>query len=173
MRGVLQSRFILGTETGLAYTPVYAPSLTSAMTGLRQILDNYSGVSIYRDGFRVHPPTVSEGLDWLSLDTRSPPKLLTLRLANNQIIAALSRFLAAHNAEPPLLIELPERDSSTMPSLPIAFKIGSPEFSHCLRPSVNCAARPREELEPQEVSTLFEPFRHVGCGSGGGQAARP
>ncbi len=54
---------------------------------VRQTLDVFSGVSIYRDGFRVYPYG-EKGNDWLGLDLRSrlvPGK----NLANNQIIAAI------------------------------------------------------------------------------------
>lgn len=54
---------------------------------VRKILDTYCGVSIYRDGFRVHPYG-EQGNDWLNLDSRSRQNP-TLRLANNQIIAAI------------------------------------------------------------------------------------
>jgi signal transduction histidine kinase len=54
---------------------------------IRRTLNAYCGVSIYRDGFRVHPYG-EKGNDWLNLDIRSR---LTpgIRLANNQIIAAV------------------------------------------------------------------------------------
>ena len=54
---------------------------------VRKTLDSYCGVSIYRDGFRVHPYG-ERGDDWLNLDLRS--RLNPGRnLANNQIIAAI------------------------------------------------------------------------------------
>lgn len=58
-----------------------------SLTGVRNIIKTYSGVSIYRDGFRVHPYGES-GNDWLGLDNRSRQNP-TLRLANNQVIAAI------------------------------------------------------------------------------------
>lgn len=54
---------------------------------IRRTLNNYCGVSIYRDGFRVYPYG-QKGNDWLNLDIRSrqnPPR----NLANNQIVAAI------------------------------------------------------------------------------------
>lgn len=54
---------------------------------IRQTLNLYSGVSIYRDGFRVHPYGES-GNDWLSLDLRSRQNPVR-NLANNQLIAAI------------------------------------------------------------------------------------
>lgn len=54
---------------------------------LRKTLDAYCGVSIYRDGFRIHPYGES-GNDWLNLDLRSRQNPVR-NLANNQIIAAI------------------------------------------------------------------------------------
>ena len=54
---------------------------------LRKTLNSYCGVSIYRDGFRVHPYGES-GNDWLSLDLRSRQNPVR-NLANNQIIASI------------------------------------------------------------------------------------
>ena len=58
-----------------------------SITQIRRTLNAYCGVSIYRDGFRVHPYG-EKGNDWLNLDLRSrqtPGK----RLANNQIVGAI------------------------------------------------------------------------------------
>lgn len=58
--------------------------------GLRQtrrIINRYSGVSIYRDGFRVYPYG-QDGNDWLQLDNRSR-QVPARHLANNQIIASI------------------------------------------------------------------------------------
>jgi signal transduction histidine kinase len=54
---------------------------------LRQVLNTYSGVSIYRDGFRVYPYGEA-GNDWLQLDSRSRQKP-GQHLANNQVVAAI------------------------------------------------------------------------------------
>ena len=61
---------------------------------VRQTLNTYSGVSIYRDGFRVHPYGET-GNDWLNLDLRSRQNPVR-NLANNQIIAAI-RISRDHN----------------------------------------------------------------------------
>ena len=58
-----------------------------AISQVRKILDIYSGVSIYRDGFRIHPYG-ERGDDWLNLDLRSRQNPVR-NLANNQIIAAI------------------------------------------------------------------------------------
>ena len=58
-----------------------------AVTEVRKLLNLYCGVSIYRDGFRVHPYG-ERGHDWLNLDLRS--RLNPVRnVANNQVIAAI------------------------------------------------------------------------------------
>jgi signal transduction histidine kinase len=54
---------------------------------IRRTLDAYCGVSIYRDGFRVHPYG-EKGDDWLNLDLRSRQNPVR-NLANNQIIGAI------------------------------------------------------------------------------------
>jgi len=54
---------------------------------IRDVLNTYSGVSIYRDGFRVYPYG-ERGNDWLNLDLRSR-QVPARNLANNQIIAAI------------------------------------------------------------------------------------
>lgn len=61
--------------------------LGESMSEIRKTLNSYSGVSIYRDGFRVHPYGEA-GNDWLQLDLRSRLNPST-RLANNQVIGAI------------------------------------------------------------------------------------
>lgn len=53
----------------------------------RMLLDQASGVSLYRDGFRVFPYG-EQGDDWLRLDARRVQNP-TLRLSNNQVIGAV------------------------------------------------------------------------------------
>ncbi len=53
----------------------------------RLLLDQASGVSLYRDGFRVFPYG-ERGDDWLRLDARRVQNP-TLRLSNNQVIGAV------------------------------------------------------------------------------------
>lgn len=64
-----------------------ATRLNQSITEVRRTLNNYSGVSIYRDGFRVYPYG-QRGNDWLNLDNRSRQNPV-MRLANNQIVAAI------------------------------------------------------------------------------------
>lgn len=61
--------------------------LKQGIQEIRRILNNFSGVSIYRDGFRVYPYG-QKGNDWLGLDNRSRQNPGT-RLANNQIISSI------------------------------------------------------------------------------------
>jgi hypothetical protein len=53
------------------------------LTSLREELDDFAGISIYRDGFRVLPYGEQRN-DWLRLDLRRVQNP-TLRLSNNQI----------------------------------------------------------------------------------------
>ena len=54
---------------------------------IRSTLDTFSGVNIYRDGFRVYPYG-EKGNDWLNLDNRSRQNPVR-HLANNQIVGAV------------------------------------------------------------------------------------
>jgi len=122
-----------------------------SLTGIRGILNEYCGVSIYRDGFRVHPYG-EKGDDWLRLDTRSRQNP-TLRLANNQIIAAVR---ISRDGNPALV------DRTTREGL-----VHNHEYHSLTDWFVRVLAlleeeryklRPREETRPEEMSTLFEPF---------------
>ena len=129
----------------------YMLEYNQSLTGIRLILDEYCGVSIYRDGFRVHPYG-EKGIDWLSLDTRSRQNP-TLRLANNQIIAAI-RISRDGNS---CLIDRTTREGL----------VHNHEYQSLTTWFVRVLAlleeeryrlRPREETKPEEMSTLFEPF---------------
>lgn len=54
---------------------------------IREMLDRVSGVSVYRDGFRVFPYGES-GDDWLRLDLRRVQNP-TLRVSNNQVVGVV------------------------------------------------------------------------------------
>lgn len=56
----------------------------SSVRSVRQMLTDASGVSLYRDGFRVLPYG-EKGDDWLSMDARRVQNP-TLRLSNNQVL---------------------------------------------------------------------------------------
>ncbi|MEW1986790.1 sensor histidine kinase [Pseudarthrobacter oxydans] len=56
----------------------------ASVRSVRQMLTDASGVSVYRDGFRVLPYG-EKGDDWLSMDARRVQNP-TLRLSNNQVL---------------------------------------------------------------------------------------
>jgi hypothetical protein len=129
----------------------YMMKFDLSISALRSVLDNYSGVSVYRDGFRVHPYG-ERGLDWLSLDTRSRQNP-TLRLANNQVIAAI-RISRDSNRE---LIDRTTREGFVHNQSYEALQKWFIRILALLEQE-RYAVRPREEGKPQEISTLFEPF---------------
>ncbi len=129
----------------------YMLEYDQSLRGIRGILDEYCGVSIYRDGFRVHPYG-EKGVDWLSLDTRSRQKP-TMRLANNQIVSAIR---VSRDGNPDLL------DRTTREGLVhnLAYQSLVDWFTRVLAlvEEQRYIIRPREETKPEELSTLFEPF---------------
>jgi len=122
-----------------------------SLTGIRKILNEYCGVSIYRDGFRVYPYG-EPGTDWLSLDTRSR-QTPTRRLANNQIVAAVR--ISRH--ENPNLVDRTTREGLVHNHEYNALRTWFVRILDLLE-SERYAARPREETKPEELSTLYEPF---------------
>ena len=72
--------------------------------GLREMLDKSSGVSIYRDGFRVFPYG-EPGDDWLGLDGRRIQNP-TMRLSNNQVVG----FIQISSARNSKLIDKSSRE---------------------------------------------------------------
>jgi signal transduction histidine kinase len=118
---------------------------------VRATLDEFCGVSIYRNGFRVHPYGES-GDDWLGLDNRSRQNP-TMKLAKNQIISSIK--ISRHN-NPEL------RDRTTREGL-----VHTPEFEKLKEWYLRILAvleecryriRPREESKPEYSTTLFEVF---------------
>jgi signal transduction histidine kinase len=62
-----------------------AAKLKSTITDLRRDLNASSGISVYRDGFRI----LMANSDWLGLDMRRVQNP-TMRLSNNQVVASVS-----------------------------------------------------------------------------------
>lgn len=122
-----------------------------SLTEIRRILNEYCGVSIYRDGFRVYPYGET-GTDWLSIDTRSR-QTPTLRLANNQIISAIR--ISRHDN--PKLIDRTTREGLVHNHEYSALKTWFLRILALLEEE-RYRERPREETKPEELSTLFEPF---------------
>lgn len=121
------------------------------LTRIREILDTFCGVSIYRDGFRVHPYG-EMGDDWLSLDTASR-QTPTMNFANNQIIAAI-KISRENNPE--------LKDRSTREGLVhtieyYSLKTWFKAVLHLLQEE-RYRLRPREDAKPEYVTTLFEAF---------------
>lgn len=129
----------------------YMITFNESLTGLRKILDAYSGVSLYRDGFRVHPYGERD-FDWLGLDTRSRQNP-TMHMANNQLVSAI-RISREDNDK---LTDRTNREGLVHNDAYEDLKkwyiriLGLLEAERYL-------VRPREEDEPEETSLLYEPF---------------
>lgn len=127
-----------------------ASRLNQSITEVRRTLNNYSGVSIYRDGFRVYPYG-QRGNDWLNLDNRSRQNPV-MRLANNQIVAAIQ---ISRDTNPGL------RDRSTREGLVLndAYNALDRWFKEVLEEVevYRYGVRPREHADPAK-EPLFESF---------------
>jgi signal transduction histidine kinase/anti-sigma regulatory factor (Ser/Thr protein kinase) len=127
-----------------------ATRLDQTITEIRRTLNDYSGVSIYRDGFRVHPYG-QRGNDWLRLDNRSRQNPV-LRLANNQIVAAIK---ISRDANPDL------RDRSTREGLVLndSYRALEEWFVEVLEQieAYRYGVRPRRQTEAAK-EPLFEAF---------------
>jgi len=122
-----------------------------SLTDVRKLLDTYCGVSLYRDGFRVHPYG-EKGNDWLNLDYRS--RLVpTLRLANNQIVAAI-RISREMNGE---LKDRTTREGLVHNEAYEGLRDWFKEILMLLE-SARYDVRPREEKKAEPIEGLFEPF---------------
>ena len=121
------------------------------ITKIRQLLDEYCGVSVYRDGFRVYPYG-EKGNDWLSLDTRSR-QTPTLRLANNQIIASIRIFRSTN----PELIDRSTREGMVHNH---AYQSLMKWFTRILAllEEERYRVRPRQDAPSTEPAALFETF---------------
>lgn len=127
-----------------------ATKLDQSITEVRRTLNTYSGVSIYRDGFRVYPYG-QRGNDWLGLDNRSRQSPV-MRLANNQIVGAIR---ISRDTNPDL------RDRSNREGLVMNGAYGALQdwFEEVLQliETYRYGVRPRRQTStPGEP--LFEPF---------------
>jgi signal transduction histidine kinase len=121
------------------------------LTGVRNLIRAYSGVSIYRDGFRVHPYGES-GNDWLELDNRSRQNP-TMRLANNQVIAAI-RISRGENPE---LRDRTTREGLVHNNAYVSLRDWFERILKLLEEE-RYRARPREAEKPGDVRTVFSVF---------------
>tara|TARA_R110002049_G_scaffold251918_1_gene426349 strand:- start:3688 stop:5064 length:1377 start_codon:yes stop_codon:yes gene_type:complete len=121
------------------------------LTRVRQVIKAYSGVSIYRDGFRVHPYGEA-GNDWLGLDNRSRQNP-TLRLANNQVIAAIRTTRHGN----PDLKDRTTREGLVHNQAYLGLKIWFERVLKILEEE-RYKARPREVDKPEDTVSIFEMF---------------
>ena len=122
-----------------------------SLTGVRNLIKAYSGVSIYRDGFRVHPYGEA-GNDWLGLDNRSRQNP-TMRLANNQVIAAI-RISREGN---PDIMDRTTREGVVHNEAYSALQDYFLRMMQLLEEE-RYRIRPRETLKSEQTSTIFEVF---------------
>lgn len=129
------------------YTQEYGQNITE----IRRILTEHCGVSMYRDGFRVHPYG-EKGNDWLQLDARSR-QAPTRCLANNQIVGAI-RITQDDN---PRLIDRTTREGLVHNE---EYDSLSDWFVRVLAvlEEERYGLRPRGSTEPERQSALFEAF---------------
>ena len=129
----------------------YMIEYNKSLTGVREILDSYCGVSIYRDGFRVHPYG-EPGDDWLQLDNRSRQNP-TMQLAKNQVIASI-RTSRKNNPE--------LKDRTTREGL--VHNLAYEQLIHWFKlvlivlEEERYRLRPREDAKPEYTTSLFEAF---------------
>lgn len=127
-----------------------ATRLNQTIMEVRRTLNDYSGVSIYRDGFRVYPYG-QRGNDWLKLDNRSRQNPVQ-NLANNQIVAAIK---ISRDTNPAL------RDRSTREGLVLneSYRALETWFIEVLKEieSYRYRVRPRRQTDTAR-EPLFEAF---------------
>lgn len=127
-----------------------AEQLDQTVASLRREMSRYSGVSIYRDGFRVHPYGEA-GQDWLGLDLRSRQNP-TRNLANNQIVSAI-RISRSENPE---LRDRSTREGMIKNDAHEALESAFLDVLTLLEEE-RYRQRPRKEA-PQRAEPLFEAF---------------
>lgn len=129
----------------------FAESLSLSVSEVRRTLDAYCGISVYRNGFRVHPYGES-GDDWLNLDIRSRLSPAS-RLANNQVIGAI-RLSREDN---PGLRDRSNREGMVHNS---EFRSLIDWFTEILSllEEYRYRLRPRQATDAQQSEPLFEPF---------------
>ena len=126
-----------------------AERYSQTVTEIRKVLNNYSGVSIYRDGFRVYPYGQT-GNDWLGLDNRSRQNP-SMHLANNQVIAAVR---ISRKGNPGL------RDRSTREGMVLNAEHAALE--KWFKEVLSLLERERYEIRPrQDADTIVDPIFEV------------
>jgi signal transduction histidine kinase len=124
--------------------------LQKSITDMRKILNAFCGVSIYRDGFRVHPYG-EPGNDWANLDIRSRQNPVSA-LANNQIVSSVKISRLSN----PGLIDRSNREGMVLNEEHAALE-------HWLKEVLTILEKERYGLRPRKESLsdsqpLFESF---------------
>ncbi len=129
----------------------YMLKYDQSLSRVRAILDAYCGVSVYRDGFRVHPYGEA-GDDWLQLDARSRQTPVRC-LANNQVIAAI-RISREGNPE------IKDRTTREGVVHNEQYRALQEWFKRILAllEEERYRIRPREDAKPEYATTIFEAF---------------
>lgn len=127
-----------------------AQRMSLSIQEIRSTLNTYSGVSIYRDGFRVYPYG-QRGNDWLNLDIRSR-QVPGRNLANNQVIAAIR----ISRDENPALRDRSNREGMVLNAEHGALERWFVEVLSLLEEE-RYRLRPRRE-SPDRTQPLFEAF---------------
>jgi hypothetical protein len=117
---------------------------------MRRTLNAYCGVTIYRDGFRVHPYGET-GNDWARLDLRSRQNP-GMNLANNQVIASVKISRTSN----PSLLDKSNREGMVLNDEHVALE-------DWFKLVLAVLERERYDLRPRKESTegvqpLFEAF---------------
>ena len=127
-----------------------AERTSQSVSQLRATLSKFSGVSIYRNGFRVHPYG-ERGNDWLNLDNRSRQNP-TQCLANNQIVAAI-QLSRDTNAK---LRDRSNREGLVINDAYQQLQVWFIEILSRLEES-RYKVRPKR-ITPSKAESMFEPF---------------
>lgn len=109
------------------------------IAAMRKTLTDFSGVSIYRDGFRVYPYG-QMGDDWLTLDARSRQNPV-MCLANNQVVASIKISRQTN----PGLVDRSNREGMVLNSEHLALETWFKTEILTLLESERYRLRPREE----------------------------
>lgn len=142
---------IRGWDRDRAGLEPLARSYDRGIREIRNILNRYSGVSIYRDGFRVYPYGQA-GNDWLQLDNRSR-QVPVRHLANNQIVGAI-RISREKNA---MLIDRSNREGMVINEEHKALEYWFIEILSLIEEE-RYKLRPREKTITPGINPIFEAF---------------
>lgn len=140
--------------------PYFVKTLGHTLTKVRNTLNAFCGVSIYRDGFRVYPYGET-GNDWLYLDNRSRQNP-TARLANNQIVGAIRisrdgnpELKDRSNREGMVANDAHEELAKWFELIMLRFE----EFRYPIRPRQKDTDRPSQIFEDLDISAFLHDLK--------------